>query len=684
MVAQTPRDCINQIPPPNYVFRPEQIPASLSEINRWCNFYTEPKPDGRTNKLPCNAHGTKIDVASDNAAPNFRTFDAVTAALGRNPRLNGIGWILTDEDDITFIDVDHCRNAATGELTPEATETVRELDSFTEVSVSGTGLHIFARGDVPTSVKANGIEIYCRGRFATMTGQHLDGTPTTINRRPRQLMALYERLKPAKSEPKPKAEPKPTPAPTEPSTTSSARTWTDAELVEKASASKNGAVFARLWAGNCSDHGDDHSRADLDLLGKLLFWTSGDGYRADAMFRQSGLMREKWNEHHYENRETYGAHTLGVALASFDGNGYTGGRVYSGGAHIEDDTDTDGLPLGTIAQIDQLKALIAELRAENASLRAELKAALCLNRQNLALQQKPDKRERDSVLAALAEVESAKSRGQVDERGFVRLNLGEVARCSGFSRPTVSNHIRLAAASGLCEVETRPNGYSIVERDTGVITGYRPAIFAKFATDAAATRAAILEWKPERPKIGRPAGKRCTDHPFADVRVERHIDERRFCVVCDKLLSTEQTIRQTVETYTEPETEATEEDSEQTSEAIKYFTIPGCLPAVADEAPFTNGEPDSEQTVETEKSFSTPCQGSETSFPRTSATCGTTYVRSNRISLDTPPINLTDYPRCICGATATSETDGIHHCAAHPPSRLRPQPELAALAAVLS
>ena len=39
-------------------------------------------------------------------------------------------------------------------------------------------------------------EIYDSGRFFALTGHHLEGTPATIERRPAQVLALYERLDP--------------------------------------------------------------------------------------------------------------------------------------------------------------------------------------------------------------------------------------------------------------------------------------------------------------------------------------------------------------------------------------------------------------------------------------------------------------------------------------------------------
>lgn len=76
----------------------------------------------------------------------------------------------------------------------------------------------------------------------------------------------------------------------------------DRELIEKARASSNGAKFERLWAGDLSDYGGDHSQADLGLCNILAFWTGRDVDRMDRLFRQSGLYRVKWDRDDYRTK----------------------------------------------------------------------------------------------------------------------------------------------------------------------------------------------------------------------------------------------------------------------------------------------------------------------------------------------------------------------------------------------
>jgi primase-polymerase (primpol)-like protein len=83
----------------------------------------------------------------------------------------------------------------------------------------------------------------------------------------------------------------------------------DEELLEKATVVANGETFERLWNGNTV--GDDsHSEADMTLCCLLAFWTGSDRVQMDHLFRQSGLMRGKWDDVHYADGSTYGKKTI--------------------------------------------------------------------------------------------------------------------------------------------------------------------------------------------------------------------------------------------------------------------------------------------------------------------------------------------------------------------------------------
>ena len=76
----------------------------------------------------------------------------------------------------------------------------------------------------------------------------------------------------------------------------------------------DGETFNRLWSGQWEGSYASQSEADLALCSKLSFWNGGDQPRMDHLFRRSGLFRDKWDERHFSNGQTYGESTLAKAI----------------------------------------------------------------------------------------------------------------------------------------------------------------------------------------------------------------------------------------------------------------------------------------------------------------------------------------------------------------------------------
>lgn len=73
----------------------------------------------------------------------------------------------------------------------------------------------------------------------------------------------------------------------------------DDKLLAALFRSKNGGDYRRLWEGDLSVCGGDHSKCDQYLCDGLAWVTSRDIVRMDSLFRQSGLYRDKWNREDY-------------------------------------------------------------------------------------------------------------------------------------------------------------------------------------------------------------------------------------------------------------------------------------------------------------------------------------------------------------------------------------------------
>ena len=102
---------------------------------------------------------------------------------------DGIGICLQGYEQIAF-DIDHCRDPTTGEIDPWALALVKRADSYCEITPSKTGLRIIGHGSGKRILRkqsvpqANGVtlESYraCE-KYITVTGDHLEGTPETLN-----------------------------------------------------------------------------------------------------------------------------------------------------------------------------------------------------------------------------------------------------------------------------------------------------------------------------------------------------------------------------------------------------------------------------------------------------------------------------------------------------------------------
>jgi primase-polymerase (primpol)-like protein len=233
----------------------------------------------------------------------------------------GVGFVFTAIDRFLGVDLDDCREPEDGTLSEPACEIVEELDSYTEVSPSGTGVHVLAVGSLPEGRSRHGtVEMYDDARFFTITGEHVADTPATLERRSEALAAVHdEYVQPeatdaATNTAEPDTTPSEAPAP---DADGDRTTLDDNTLLEKAKSAANGDKFQRLWRGSTAGY-PSQSEADLALCCLLAFWTGGDAAQMDRLFRQSGLMREKWDQVHFAEGATYGERTIERAIAGTD------------------------------------------------------------------------------------------------------------------------------------------------------------------------------------------------------------------------------------------------------------------------------------------------------------------------------------------------------------------------------
>lgn len=285
------------------------LPQTLCDRAQWVCWTTKER-DGKQTKIPVTPN-----TGTFASSTNPDTWTDVETALEyvRNGAADGVGFVFTDDDPIVGVDLDDCLDPKTGDVDDDARDIIDRLDSYTEISPSGTGYHVLIEGDLPEGRnRRGGIELYDKARFFTVTGDHVDGTPTHIACRQDALVAIHGEYVAEEIREKQDNATKRVMVVT--GSQSSTSLLEDADLLEKASNAQNGPKFERLWNGNTAGY-DSNSEADMALCFLLAFWTSGDADQIDRLFRQSGLYREKWDDVHYADGSTYGEKTIDRAIS---------------------------------------------------------------------------------------------------------------------------------------------------------------------------------------------------------------------------------------------------------------------------------------------------------------------------------------------------------------------------------
>jgi primase-polymerase (primpol)-like protein len=255
--------------------------------------------DGKPRKVPYSARtGAR---ASTTDPSTWSSFDEALAAWQQGGDYAGVGFVFSPDDPYCGVDLDDCIDSE-GNLSADARRIVDLLSTYTEVSPSGRGLKLFLRAKLPPGGRRRGkVEMYDAGRFFTVTGLHLAGTPAGVAERQAELEALHAEIfgSPVLRRSRPAIAVRP---PAE-----------DADLLAKARSARNGRKFMGLfYRGDLSAYGGDDSAADLALCGLLAFWCGGDAERMDRLFRRSALMREKWDSR--RGAITYGERTIAAAM----------------------------------------------------------------------------------------------------------------------------------------------------------------------------------------------------------------------------------------------------------------------------------------------------------------------------------------------------------------------------------
>lgn len=278
---------------------------------RWVNYSILKVPGRNTStKIPYSPITHRKASSTDS-----ETWGTYEQALGWKPEQMGIVFDPAKKD-LLGIDLDHCLEKGTYILNHKDKEIMAQLiieaDTYTEISPSGTGLHLYLALSEPLSLEANrheNFECYTEGRYFTTTNVPYKEIKEVRTVTPKQALELLSiigypwgkggqlPLAPAG-----KTKDKPSSAPAE----------NGQDLLKKMFRSKNGPAIKELYEGKATatTYKNDASAADMAFLSHLAFWTAKDSILMESIWLSSPLgQREKT-----QKRNDYRIRSIGTAI----------------------------------------------------------------------------------------------------------------------------------------------------------------------------------------------------------------------------------------------------------------------------------------------------------------------------------------------------------------------------------
>jgi predicted P-loop ATPase len=250
---------------------------------RWVNWKLQERR-GKKTKVPYSPINNKLASSTDES-----TWSTYEDAISKS---KNIGIVFTPEKTLLGIDIDHCLNAE-GQLDHEHKEKIwdliKEADTYTEVSPSGRGLHLYFILTEPLSLESNrsgSFECYTEGRYFTVTGFSFGSEKSVRTIEPNEAIEFLQIIgypwKEAKTKDRQQVD------------SVTYDLLSDDDILTKMFASKNGKEIRDLYDGNITSQGGDISKADMSLCMHLAFWTRKNATQMEVIWLLSPLgQREK-------------------------------------------------------------------------------------------------------------------------------------------------------------------------------------------------------------------------------------------------------------------------------------------------------------------------------------------------------------------------------------------------------
>lgn len=250
--------------------------TKISQLNKyeydpiWINWFWSKDDKGNPTKVP---------LASSTDPSSWKVFSDLDPT-------KLVGMVFPPSKLILGIDIDHCLEKGTTNIIHPQKEAIVNLlieaDTYTEISVSGTGLHLYLSLRSPLNLGRNKIapfEAYTSGRFFAVTGKPYKEEKPIREVSPEEALGILSL----------------TGYDWAVSNVPSAESvfgeiqGEDDKLLDLIFNSKGGEKFRKLYEGDKSDYGNDDSSADMALCTHLAWWTQGNYNQIERLWIKSPL-----------------------------------------------------------------------------------------------------------------------------------------------------------------------------------------------------------------------------------------------------------------------------------------------------------------------------------------------------------------------------------------------------------
>lgn len=257
-----------------------RIPSDLRERRQW--LLASPDAKGAL-KVPSSIdHTGRVIAGSSTDRSTWLSFDTAHAHAAIHKF--GLGYVLAEDDPFACVDLDV--KGPHNETDPAKWSTQAQLDrfwmitqafdSYTELSQSGKGLHVWVRGTTINGARHDNVEVYASARFMVCTGNVVFDKPIA-ERQPLldRLVGEIRAMQGASSKATDLDE--------------KDEVYTDDEVLVRASGAENAVKFNDLWKGEWEKYNfPSQSEADLALMSMFTFY-SRSNEQCRRLFRKSVL-----------------------------------------------------------------------------------------------------------------------------------------------------------------------------------------------------------------------------------------------------------------------------------------------------------------------------------------------------------------------------------------------------------